>query len=103
MLTPRQLTRLFAKEKAKEAVALAEAEREKVRKYSGAYTPKKAEAEPKKEEKAGATTEEDDDATPLEEGRKPSSPSVTSAPKVAGPKGEKAKQSDDAVLSWATS
>lgn len=102
-LTAERLTKLFTAEKASEAKEIAEREREKIKKYAGAYTGQPAATTAKTPEKQREIQSEEDESGLENDNGKPVTPSTTGAPRVAGTGKPGDSEADKKVLNWAIS
>lgn len=102
-LSADRLTKLWTAEKAAEAKQIATAEREKIKKYAGAYAGTGTANPPKTTEQRKPANAEEEDETGLDADGKPISPSTTGAPKVAGQAKPGGSDADAKVLNWAIS
>lgn len=102
-LTADRLTKLFTAEKAKEAKEFANAEREKIKKYAGAYSGQPAATTVKTPATTAKKAGEEEDENLENDNGKPSSPSAVAAPSVAGLRKPGDTATDKKVLDWTTS
>lgn len=102
-LSAERLTQLWTAEKAAEAKQIATAEREKIKKYAGAYAGTGAANPPNAAEQAKPKPGEEEEETGLDADGKPISPSTTGATKVAGSGRPGDSDADKKVLNWAIS
>lgn len=103
ILTASHLTKLWTAEKAAEAKQIATAEREKIKKYAGAYAGTPAANPQQRTERAAVKPGEEDGAPTVDEDGKPITPSVTDATKLAGQRKQGNTTGEDKVLNWALS